>query len=237
MARTANVLRRIQGRPLSERRVLGGLTYAAAAAVVIALWVGSLRATLTASVPAAVDAAAELAPSVSGETTQDAARTDKPPTPLKALGESIRDAIAGFHNVKLAFNNEAAQPAAAPDGALSNISGQMPPPAPLQKNQEAGKNTLSQNAGTAVKTPAPSELAGSVINAAGSAPYSTYDLARLIAVAPKPAAGVPPAAGANAAPPAPDTTPSGAYSVLGIIADNLGELRRTVADIYTYFTH
>lgn len=89
--RAGSLLAALRIRPVTERRILAGAAYAASAALVLAIWVNSLRSTLRDAPTSGFPALGEAALNSSAPPAPSAVNQ---PSPFALLGDAVR-ALAG----------------------------------------------------------------------------------------------------------------------------------------------
>lgn len=137
--RLTRILSSLRGRPAHERRILAIATYAASAAVILALWTVSFRALLSPELPQEPEA---LGPRASREATQ----TPPPPeltSPFGTIRGSLRAAGSGIRDIAVQLRNLSASgggsepPAPRLADSPQERGGGAPPREPVQAKAEA----------------------------------------------------------------------------------------------------
>lgn len=211
----------IRKRPEHERRMLAVAIYLAGCAIILLLGVSSIEQTLSRGGNRNASSVFTGLTSAHAPARTSASATE-PVGPLQALQEAFSTAVSESKNLIAA----SAEPRAASDLP----EGETPPPASLPGAPSAALKTslpaLPEEKKSALRIPVtePTGPAKTITKALELPLYSSYAAARLLAT--------PLAAKVRH----PDSEPAKKTSYIGeVVTYNLGELRRTVEDVYHYF--
>jgi hypothetical protein len=169
-----SLLAALRIRPITERRILAGAAYGASAALVLAIWVGSLRSTLR-DIPT-TEATALGQPTLNDSTPPTPSIVNQPATPLALLGEAVRALAGSLKTVAGRLEQTAGTEGEALGSDASVSAAAMRAQAAPDLLQASAVKDLSQPPPVQQKTNGPAALAEVLTPKS----YSSYATARLL---------------------------------------------------------
>lgn len=210
MTAKGTILKRLRSRPKHERRFLAAITYLAASAVVVALWVNSFRAVIA---PAQI--AFENAPAPAFERGEaPLPQLAQLTTPFETLREGIKNIAASFRDTGRGDANPAAMNKT-PIAASSSLSAESPV---FAASTAAPKPSPDRSGASAKHSPGLGEVLGQIRGEPDPAGTAVLPAARADQTA---------------------SSASGGFGqeLIRLIGDGLASLRHAAGALYTSLTN